>query len=266
MTFLPAGWSREEVLHELIEVPRRSFISFPELEIIDRPEWMQLTCQLFPSGGFNEVSRAKLSPHEADARIDATLDHYRRRGLMFRWSVLPDSTPDDLPARLAARGLQSIEVAGMSASTALWLEPSALHAEETRDADLFARVMSEGWGAPLPAFTRTTRLAVEDPARRQRLFLVRDGADVVGAASALFFERSVHLLGGVVLPEARLRGAYRALLIERLRVAREAGLQLATVRAIASTSAPVLARRGFDEWFRYPSFSPPAPASSPARG
>ena len=41
------------------------------------------------------------------------------------------------------------------------------------------------------------------------------------------------------------RGAYRAVLAERLRLAAEAGASLALVKGRVATSAPILARAGF---------------------
>jgi hypothetical protein len=53
------------------------------------------------------------------------------------------------------------------------------------------------------------------------------------------------LWGGGVVPEARGRGAYRAVLAERLRYACEQGATLALVKGRVETSGPVLRRAGF---------------------
>lgn len=49
-------------------------------------------------------------------------------------------------------------------------------------------------------------------------------------------------------PDARRRGAYRAVLAERLRLARAHGATLALVKAKPDTSAPILLRAGFTEY------------------
>ena len=54
-----------------------------------------------------------------------------------------------------------------------------------------------------------------------------------------------HLWGGVTLREYRHRGAYRAVLAERLRLARAHGATLALVKGRAETSGPILLRSGF---------------------
>jgi hypothetical protein len=56
------------------------------------------------------------------------------------------------------------------------------------------------------------------------------------------------LWGAVTLREYRRRGAYRAVLAERLRLARVHGATLALVKGRADTSGPILLRAGFAEY------------------
>lgn len=257
--FVPQGWSAAEVERELIDPPMRAYVPFDGLEVIDRPAWAQLTCQRFPSGGFNEVSRAQLSEESADRVIDETIGHYATRGLAFRWSVMPGSTPVDLAERLAARGLEAEEVVAMARSTVQGHQPSAqVTVEELGAARLedFSRVMAEGWGAPLGALHDYHCAALRHPQRPQRFFMGFLDGEPAGVASAFLFPRSVYLLGSVVLPRFRRRGVYGALISARLSVARAVGIPLATSHALAHSSAPLLERSGFDAWFRFRSFSP----------
>ena len=53
------------------------------------------------------------------------------------------------------------------------------------------------------------------------------------------------LSGAVTIESARGRGAYRAVLGERLRIARELGASIALVKGRVATSAPILTRIGF---------------------
>jgi hypothetical protein len=74
-----------------------------------------------------------------------------------------------------------------------------------------------------------------------------DGKPVSAGGCTLKGEE-VLLWGGITLPGARRRGAYRAVLAERLRLAREHGASLALVKARPDTSAPILLRAGFTEY------------------
>jgi GNAT superfamily N-acetyltransferase len=56
------------------------------------------------------------------------------------------------------------------------------------------------------------------------------------------------LWGAVTLPTFRGRGAYRAVLTERLRLARDHGATLALVKGRTVTSAPILLRAGFADF------------------
>ena len=56
------------------------------------------------------------------------------------------------------------------------------------------------------------------------------------------------LWGAVTLSASRGRGAYRAVLAERLRLAREHGATLALVKGRGLTSAPILLRAGFADY------------------
>jgi len=65
------------------------------------------------------------------------------------------------------------------------------------------------------------------------------------------------LSGAVTIESARGRGAYRAVLVERLRIARELGASMALVKGRVTTSGPILTRVGFrrcgQEWlYRLP--------------
>lgn len=65
----------------------------------------------FPSNPmFKGVWRTRLSPEEADARIDETIAWFKARNApFFFWWTGGETTPDDLGHRLVARGLISME-------------------------------------------------------------------------------------------------------------------------------------------------------------
>lgn len=56
----------------------------------------------------------------------------------------------------------------------------------------------------------------------------------------------MRLWGAATVPESRGRGAYRAVLDGRLRLGAEMGATTALVKGRISTSAPILARAGFE--------------------
>jgi len=67
----------------------------------------------------------------------------------------------------------------------------------------------------------------------------------VGSGGVTVAGRDARLWGGGVLPEARGRGVYRALLAARLEYGMAHGAELALVKGRVQTSAPILRRAGF---------------------
>ncbi len=252
------GWEDDALAHELYVVPRGARVRVPGMEIIERPGWSQLITPSFRDGGLNEVAYSALDEEEADAVIDATIADYRRRGLCFRWSVLPGSRPADLARRLARRGLERSETVAVARSCAPLVDATpdpgirvALADASTIDA--YSAVMAAGWGVPAGPFADYHRRALS-ASERHLFHLATHDDQVIGGAAAVLFERSVFLIGAVVLPSARGRGAYRALVDARLAAAAAQGIDLATSYAMAATSAPILQRLGFTAIDRFPMF------------
>ena len=67
----------------------------------------------------------------------------------------------------------------------------------------------------------------------------------MGAAGAQIVGETLRLWGAATREAFRGRGAYRALVLERCRVARDLGATLALAKANVTTSAPTLERAGF---------------------
>ncbi|WP_340539395.1 GNAT family N-acetyltransferase [Nocardioides sp. GXZ039] len=66
-----------------------------------------------------------------------------------------------------------------------------------------------------------------------------------GSGGVTFEDGVARLWGGGVIPAARGRGVYRAVLAARLDLARRRGAQLALVKGRVDTSGPILRRAGF---------------------
>jgi GNAT superfamily N-acetyltransferase len=250
--------TRAERLREVLETPRRAFIPLPDTQVIERPGWLQLITPSLRQGGLNEVAYSALDEKEADAVIDETLEQYRRLGLRFRWSVGPDSRPADLAERLERRGLRRNETLGMIRGTAVPALPEGditVERVDERTVEEYSRTMAEGWEmdpGPIIAFNR---MVLTHPDRRHDFFLARYRGTPAGTAGLVTFERSVYLLGGVVLSAFRGRGLYRALVTARLGYAAGRGIPFATVHSRASTSGPLLERLGFETLCRFPMFT-----------
>jgi len=249
-----AGWDDGDLLEEALLGARRSYVTVPDLRVIERPGWLQIVTPSFRNGSFNEVSLSVLDDTEADPIIDRTIDEYRRLGIRFRWSVTPESKPDDLADRLARRGLEASHVRAMVRATAsLPPYPEHVHVEEVdaQTVGVYTRVTAEGWGGDHAALAAVHDVVLRNADRRYRLYLASYRGEPAGAAGYVAFARSAYLLGAVVLPRFRRLGVYRGLVAARLRDAAECGVTLATSQAMEATSAPLLERMGFQTVCRY---------------
>jgi GNAT superfamily N-acetyltransferase len=239
----------DELFHEAIVSPRYAFERFDGLTVVEREGWLQLIAPAFKQGGLNGVAYSRLPESEADAVIADVVATYQRLGVRWRWTVTPDCAPADLGARLARHGLVSHPVRAMTRGTeALDVAPAPGVTVERVDestVDLHADTMARGWGTDPAPLLDFDRLLLRAPGPRHALFLARVDGIPAGASALTLFERSAYLIGAVVLPAFRRRGAYRALVDARLAFARAAGRTLATSHANVATSAPLLAKLGF---------------------
>lgn len=78
--------------------------------------------------------------------------------------------------------------------------------------------------------------------------LARLDGRAVSTGGCTIVDGFTRLWGAATLPEARGRGAYRAVLAERLRVSASYGATTALVKGRTATSAPILARAGFTHY------------------
>lgn len=114
----------------------------------------------------------------------------------------------------------------------------------------FLKVNLEGWS--LGEFAEQTKNRLLKMVRHPncRCFLVRKSKIPVGSAATILKDGYGYLMGAVVLEDYRGCGAYKALTEVRLRDLAKAKLPFAVTMAREATSAPVLARLGFDTMFR----------------
>jgi GNAT superfamily N-acetyltransferase len=110
----------------------------------------------------------------------------------------------------------------------------------------------QGWGRPEPDEAELARQLDETLADLAtwssfRLVALVDGEPVTTGGCTLAGEVA-QLWGAITLPASRGRGSYRAVLAERLRLAREHGATLALVKGRILTSGPTLLRAGFADY------------------
>jgi GNAT superfamily N-acetyltransferase len=233
----------------------------PGEERVIEPRWA-LFISAIPGPERNVVQRLRLAPGEVERAVAEVRSIFRARARnAVSWEVTASTTPPDLVEQLTALGMvpdHEPEVAGMVLSKALPEMTTQVTVETVTDFAGFCTHMTIlrrcfGRGAADP----TEAEMVEDFERRQgreahyRRYLAFSGGEPIAAGDAALLDDAVVLCGGATLPEARGKGAYRALVAARWAEAVRRGTPALVVQA-GSMSRPILERLGFERvaWVR----------------
>lgn len=216
----------------------------------DHAEYLQVTCPR-PAAYLNSVLRIRAGADRAGAVLE---------GIAGRFApgvgrVMVTDTWDSGPLRraLAEAGwhegdrhhVRMAEVEGWKAGSRMDVRRVS-DMGTLRDA---VRAAGEAFGRPDTSTDAELALDLRacTEGTRVRRFVAYDGDRPIGAGGLTAFPdlRFGLLWAGAVVPEARGRGAYRALLDARIAEARRLGLTRVGLYARVETSSPIVARLGF---------------------
>ena len=237
-------------LAELAEDTATYLLAQPDWERVDRGGYVYMAGPRLASVHRVRLAAADLAAAREEARAESRRRGHRRVEWWLGWSA----TPPDARERLLAFGLVPDEVPTLTGMTCSSPPPTVEGVEVRRATTLDEQletleVDSEVW--QIPDEEREERRALaralwEEPSSSTNvhLFSAFQGGERVGFGRAVDMETGVGLFGGGVLPHARGRGVYRALVRARWEHAVERGTPLLVVQA-GAMSAPVLAGLGF---------------------
>jgi GNAT superfamily N-acetyltransferase len=216
------------------------------------------------------VNAANLARFRGDARerIEAVKAFFGRFGVPYRWFFGPTSTPDDLPAHLAAAGLDQI-----SNSPGMALEIAAMNDEpptvpglevrevaDRRDFEAWLRCCVDSFPfdpVVAGAWRRVHEpLGFGDDSELHNYVAWLDGRAV--AVAAVLYGRACAGIWNVgTMADVRGRGIGRETTLSALRDARARSATLAVLGS-SPMGLPVYTRIGFAEVCRIRHFGPPA--------
>lgn len=203
--------------------------------------------------GWNVAQRFRLQADELPAVRAEIHQILRERGrTRCSWEVGSSATPGDLVERLHALGLvddapDPLAIGMVLTEPPAGRPPDGVEVRRARTpAERFEaeRIAVIGFGEPAPT-TPAAALPL-DPDDRKVIYLAYVDGVPVARASASFSDYGVTLFGGATLPEARGRGAYRALVAARWEDAVARGTPVLVTQA-GAMSRSILARLGFRE-------------------
>ena len=220
----------------------------PDLVLVHRPggeSWCNVAC------------RIRFETATADTSIATARDWFRERGVgSFRWLVGPSATPADIASRVVASGAVRDQAEPELTAMVLDREPPVVSGAAVRPVVSYAdfeqteRIREAVFGRPPPASVdpgsaRRARWAETQATPGYAAFIAELDGEAVAFGVMIATEVGPMLLaGGVTLPAARGRGAYRALVHARWEAAARAGVPVLVTQAQAS-SRPILERLGF---------------------
>jgi ribosomal protein S18 acetylase RimI-like enzyme len=215
-----------------------------------------------PLGYHNAVVACSATPDRAEVLVDEWTAELDRRRLPGSWHVSPSMRPDDLEARLVARGFEEFGdepamVADLTAPTPALAPVEGLAVERVRSGgDLvdYRDVLASGFGEGPPEATWVAevfgRIGLGDDGAWQHV-VGRLGARPVATATLLVHP---HHVAGVYFvstaPDARRRGIGAAVTAHALDEARALGCTTAVLGS-SPMGYGVYRRLGFEEVFRY---------------
>jgi GNAT superfamily N-acetyltransferase len=226
-----------------------------DYRLVRHPDWV-----LGPTIGAAQVTWSRTTRPFAEVveEVAARVRGWRLPGVA--WWVSAVSRPADTEKALRARGAELIDAIQV---LALALDddlpkldfPDDVSVELVRDERTFraaCAVTVQGWGMTEPDEAEIARQLAEtlsDLASWSsfRVVAMVEGEPVSTGGCTLAGEVA-HLWGAITLPAARGHGSYRAVLAQRLRLAREHGATLAMAKGRSLPSVPVLLRAGFTDY------------------
>jgi GNAT superfamily N-acetyltransferase len=202
---------------------------------------------------WNVAQRLRLTPETIDTTLEEVHALLRERNRSAcTWEVGSSATPPDLAEQLRTRGLvddRDPYVAGMVLTEPPPAQPEGIEAREARDFEDFKaanRVAEQAFGGDVGMDDEQLRARYDEKLATGgwKTFVALVDGEIIGSATSTYVDGAVTLNGGAVLPHARGRGAYRALVAARWADALERGTP-ALVTQAGAMSKPILERLGF---------------------
>lgn len=244
-------------MHSVDDIMRASaaWVWFPRGSEQERTE-LQLVRHPARFGGGVKASQVD-STADPGAVLDHAIERTRAWGeteLTF-WTNASDR-PDleDELQRRGARHVDTVAVLARPVEGAPIDVPDDVTAEVVRTIDQIReldRINVAVWEHQNPLSEQGLRDELDEnneslASRSGGRILSRVDGTAVSTGGCTIADGFVRLWGAGTLPEARGRGAYRAVLAGRLQLGAEMGATTALVKGRISTSAPILARAGFE--------------------
>lgn len=250
---MPTSSSISPALREFAQIPDRYTQLSPDVEryVDDRVGVIQGTVWAGVFGVRVEANEVESLLEEVRARIPPDKD--------VAWWIDEGAQPYDLRERLIELGLTVPQSGHTIHSLAFEGEPSPARDDvEVARVETFAEfveaneIMWDVFETPAPQRDKQRGLLREEFDAQMSsgvpgTFLARVDGTPAGVGRSVYSDRGVFLIAGSVVPSARGRGVYRALVRARWEDAVARGTPGLVTEALPDTSYPILTRIGFQD-------------------
>jgi hypothetical protein len=254
-----SSWTAQRVLDAAAAmefVPEGAIeVRTDDYRLVRHPDWV-----LDPAFGAAQVNWSRTT-RSLDEVIDEVTACIRGWGLPgVAWWVSDVSQPASTKEALRAHGaglIDAVQVLARELGEDLPQPdlPGGVVVELVRDERTFRAALAvsvQGWGYIEPDEAEVARQLKEtlqdlDTWSSFRVVAIV-GNEPVSVGSCTRTGEVALLWGAITLPASRGHGSYRAVLTERLRLAREHGATLAMAKGRALASGPILRRAGFTDY------------------
>ena len=205
--------------------------------------------------GWSEISWAQLNEATTRDFVATQIDYFSQRSQSFVWRVHDYDEPSNrgsqlLDAGFTLTGNSTVMVATAASFTDEVKLPEGatlLRVHDEEGVDLLIKTHEEVFGHSHQDLRRSILARLENGPEESEMFVVTANGEPLSAARIEFLPNRdfATLWGGGTMPQWRGRGIYRALVLERARVASERGYTYLLVLA-SDLSRPILSRLGFD--------------------
>jgi len=239
-----SGFDTEALIHEIELNLWETWSNFgrgPGCALHDEGDalWFETPIPIVP---YNVILKFQVE-RNINQRIDELISHFIRRKVPLLWIVPPSSLPLDLPDRLQKRGLLHIEIVPGMVRDLVDLPqvpplPEGVEVREVieeSDMNEFQEFAAWRWGVPLDYRQQLQAMIgsfnVGKPNSKTRMWLAWHDGVPIAKIGTYYGEGSVGIYGVVTKPDARGQGLASVLMVEVMKVAREAGQKLVVLHS-----------------------------------
>ena len=237
----------------------------PGIEVVETPRYRVTLQPDYPIPGPNSAAFVRCQSDDADGVIEEVRAIFAARRLPLIWIIDPGTQPVDFVEHLVARGVapepHAPHVKVMVLPADARVDAPSIPGLELHDALDDAELFAQADAVNAEAFHERQREAGARERRRlnmlatgnRHVLLATVDREPAGSAGVTAYPPAGAIFnGGAVLEKFRGRGVYRTLVVERLRIAREAGVPGVSVWG-GRMSAPILEKLGFETvgWRRF---------------